>query len=130
MQNFHMNPAMANFTTLEDTATLYDKAMRLWRQYVCALPHQYHLVKYEDLVDNFEGETRRLLEFLTVQWDDAVYDYAEHAKKGRPVHTASYHQVVEPIHRRACGRWRRYAEQLAPVIDLLKPHVEYFGYDL
>ena len=37
--------------------------------------------------------------------------------------------MIEPIYRRSRYRWRRYEEQLAPVIDVLKPYIEYFGYD-
>jgi len=131
MQNFVINNAMASFFTLEDTATLYDKTMCLWRQYVEVLPHAYHVVKYEDLVEDFEGQTRRLLEFLGVDWDQAVHEYAEHARNRRKgwINTASHHQVVQPIYKRARGRWRRYADQLAPIMSLLKPHIEYFGYD-
>ena len=128
MQNFKLNNAMANFFALEDAATLYDKVIRLWRQYVGTLPHAYHLVKYEDLVDDFEGETRRLLRFLGVDWDDSVRHYGDHARQKDWIHTPSYQQVVEPIYKRASGRWQRYAEYIEPVMDLLKPHVEYFGY--
>jgi len=121
MQNFKLNNAMANFFTLEDAATLYDKVIRLWRRYVALLPHAYHLVKYEDLVDDFEGETQRLLRFLDVDWDDSVRHYEDHARQKDWIHTPSYRQVVEPIYKRAVGRWRRYTEYLEPVMDLLRP---------
>jgi len=129
MQNFKMNAAMSNLFALEDTAELYDRVMRLWRQYVEVLPHAHHLVRYEDLIDDFEGETRRLVEFLGLEWHEGVRQYADHASRNRSINTPSYHQVVEPIYKRAVGRWRRYARQLAPVIDVLRPHIEYFGYD-
>jgi tetratricopeptide (TPR) repeat protein len=129
MQNFEMNWAMANFLTLEDTALLYAKAMDLWRQCVRVLPHPYHLVRYEDLVDDFETEVRRLLEFLELDWDDGVRDYAEQARRRGRVNTVSYDQVVRPIYKQARYRWQRYAEYLEPIIGVLKPHIDYFGYE-
>jgi len=128
MQNFKHNEAMANFFTLEDTAGLYDKVFKLWQQYVRVLPHPYHLVRYEDLVDDFETQTRRLLGFIGVPWDDAVRGYHQHAVENRSINTPSYRQVSEPIYKRARFRWRRYAEQLEPIMSVLEPHIEYFGY--
>jgi len=128
MQNFTMNTAMANFLTLEDTASFYVKVMGLWQQYVRVLPHPYHIVRYEDLVDDFEGETRRVLEFLELDWDDAVRGHVEHAQQREGIRTASHDQVVEPIYRRSVYRWKRYARQLAPIMDMLGPFIDYFGY--
>jgi len=128
MQDFKINDAMANFFSIEDAAVLYAKVMSLWQQYRRVLPHSCHVVRYEDLVDDFEGETRRLLEFLGLEWDDAVLDYAGHAAARGRISTPSYDQVTEPIYRRARYRWRRYAEQLQPVMGLLEPFIEYFGY--
>jgi hypothetical protein len=88
----------------------------------------YHVIRYEDLLDDFDGETRRLFEFLDLGWDDRVHRHAEHARS-RTIRTASYHQVVEPLYRRSRYRWRRYAGYLAPVIDVLRPYIEYFGYE-
>ncbi|OHB85874.1 MAG: hypothetical protein A2V98_10680 [Planctomycetes bacterium RBG_16_64_12] len=128
IQDFKLNDGTANFFTLEDTALLYDKVMNLWRQYVRVLPHPYHVVRYEDLVDDPQAETRRLLEFLHLDWDDAIFRYREHAKRRGMIHTPSYGQVTEPIYKRARYRWQRYAEQLRPILGVLKPHIEFFGY--
>ncbi|MBN2476190.1 MAG: tetratricopeptide repeat protein [Pirellulales bacterium] len=128
MQNFGMHSGTVNFFTLENTAAFYDEVMRLWQHYVRVLPIDYHMIRYEDLLDDFEGETRRLLDYLGVGWDESVYRHTEHAKT-RNVRTASYHQVVEPLYRRARYRWQRYAKQLAPVMDVLRPYIEYYGYD-
>ena len=127
MQSFAHDPGTVNFFTLHDAAALYAKVMDLWQHYLRVLPIDYHMVRYEDLLDDFEGETRRLLDYLEVGWDEAVRRHTEHAR-GRTLHTASYHQVVEPLYRRARYRWQRYAEQLAPVMDVLKPYIDYFGY--
>lgn len=127
MQHFTINEAMSVFVTLEDTASLYARVMDFWRECAKRLPIQYHQVRYEDLVEDFEGQTRQLLDFLGVGWDDAVLGYSEHAKK-RVIRTPSYHQVTQPIYKHASYRWKRYAKQMGPVMETLKPFIDYFGY--
>ncbi len=128
MECFNLNASMVNFLTLADATAFYVKVMGLWQQCVQALPLVHHIVRYEDLVDDFEGQMRRLLEFLGVDWDDAVHRYAEHAQQRDAINTPSYHEVTEPIYRRARYRWRRYADELAPYMERLEPFIRYFGY--
>lgn len=128
MQNFAINEAMVTFNTMEDTVALYARVMSMWQDYVSALPLNYHRVRYEDLVANFENEARALLEFLGVEWHERVKNFNEHAKN-RAINTPSYHQVTQPIYQHARFRWTRYAAQLAPVMGTLAPFIEYFGYD-
>lgn len=129
MQNFALNEAMAQFFSLESTAALYAKVMGLWQQYANNLPIKYHRIRYEDLISDFEHETRRLLDFLDVGWDDAVLQHDEHARKRGAVNTPSYHQVTQPIYQHAKYRWKRYAKQLEPVMETLRPYIQYFGYE-
>ncbi len=128
MQHYKINAAMANFFTLEDTAHCYAKVMGLWQKSVRLLPVNYHQFKYESLIDDFEGEVRSLLEFLAVGWDDAIRDYDQHARERGAINTPSYQAVSEPINARARYRWKRYEDQLAPVMDDLAPFIEAFGY--
>ncbi len=128
MQNFVLNGAMSNFLTIESTARLYARVMGLWQDFTRMLPIDYHQVRYEDLVADFEGETRRLLDFLGVGWDDAVREHAQHARK-RNIATPSYHQVTQPIYQHAKYRWKRYAQHLEPVMKTLSPYIKYFGYE-
>ena len=129
MQAFRPNPAMVRFSTLADTAALYAQVMDLWRRYVRVLPLlAVHAVRYEDLVADLEGEARRVLAFLGLPWDDAILEYAERAR-GRVLTTPSYHQVVRPIYTTSVGRWARYRNQLDPLLPLLGPSIEAFGYD-
>ncbi len=128
MQYFEANDALVNFFTLEDTATLYAKVMGLWERYLRVLPLRHYVIRYEDVVADFESETRHLLDFLGIEWDDRVLDYAEHAQDRGIISTPSYHQVAEPIYRRARYRWKRYAAQLNPVMDRLNPYIDSFGY--
>lgn len=128
MQHFAVNDANNSFFTLESTAQVYARVMGLWQKYVSTLPLDYHRIRYEDLVTNFEQETRALLDFLDVGWDDAVLGYTEHAKKRGAINTPSYHQVTQPIYQHAKYRWKRYAKEFDPVMETLNPFIEYFGY--
>lgn len=128
MQNFEIGSAMANFFTLEDAANLYAKTMNLWRKYTELLPLGYHVVKYEDFVGDYETQTRALLKFLDVEWNDSVLQYTEHAKRRARIATVSYDQVIEPIYQRAQFRWKRYQDEIGASLDGLKPLAEAFGY--
>jgi hypothetical protein len=127
MQAFKPNAAMVHFGDLADTARFYASVMGLWRRYAEVLPLEVLTTRYEDLVTDFEAETRRILAFLELPWDDSVLTYAERAKS-RAIATPSYHQVVQPIYARSVGRWRNYREQMADVLPLLRPFVDVFGY--
>ena len=127
MQAMKPNAAMVLFDSLASTARFYAQVMGLWLRYREVLPLSVRTVRYEDLVADLPGETRRILEFLWLPWDDAVLGYAEHAKQ-RAIATPSYHQVVQPIYRRSVGRWRNYADAFTGVLPILQPFIEAFGY--
>jgi len=120
---------MTAFTNLEDTAATYAAVMNLWQEFTEHLPLRYHMIRYEDLVENLEGEARRLLEALDIEWSDTVLGHVEHAKSRGTISTPSYHQVTQPIYKTAKYRWKRYARELEPVMATLKPFIERFGYD-
>lgn len=102
---------------LEDIAhhiLFYRRCMQHWR---AALPAGKLLeLRYEDLVADPKEHARAVLAHIGLPWHDAVLTPEATA---RPVLTSSRFQVQEPIHRRAAGRWRAYARQLAPLTRLL-----------
>lgn len=127
MQTFTLNEAMRHFQSLDETARYYAAVMDVGAASAARLQGQVHRIRYEDVVADTEGAARRLLEFLGLPWDSSVLDFQRTARAKR-ISTPSYHQVVEPIYTRARERWRRYENQLAPVLPLLQPFVERFGY--
>jgi tetratricopeptide (TPR) repeat protein len=129
MQGFDLNPAMSNFLDLEDSARLYDRIMTLWTRSREFLPLDVHTVRYEALVEDMEKELRPLIAFLGLEWDEKVLDHRGTAKKRGTIITPSYAQVAEPIYKRASGRWERYREQIEPVLPILAPWAERFGYE-
>jgi tetratricopeptide (TPR) repeat protein len=95
---------------LDDTATYYkafDKLLAHWRD---ALPEdRFTEVHYEDIVHAQEKETRRLLSFCDLPWDEACLRFHENAA---PVSTASSVQVRQPLYSGSIGRWRKYGDSL------------------
>jgi len=128
MQNFEIGSAMASFFTLKDAAHLYAKVMTLWRRYEQALPLDCHVVKYEDFVDDYEGQSRLLLEFLGSDWREAMSDYTVESKRRARIATVSYDQVVQPIYKRARYRWERYRNEIGTSLDSLESFVNSLGY--
>ena len=115
-QNFFV-PHMAWTDTLESCATRARQIERLldhWRQ---VLPVPFLEVQYETLVGDLEGQTRRLIGYLGVEWDPACLDF--HTTQ-RPVMTASDWQVRQPLYATSVGKWRHYREHLGPLLQALQ----------
>lgn len=130
MQNFAANESMASFFTLEDTVATYVAVMGAWQKYVRQLPLNYHRIRYEDLISNFEPVVAGTLAFLNLPWDEAVLRHTEHAARKTVINTPSYHQVTQPIYQTAKYRWERYREFLAPYLPTLQQFIEYFEYEM
>ena len=128
MQNFQPNDSMVNFFELEDTAHFYDRVMTIWNRYTKLLPLDRHTLCYENLIADFEGEARRLFNFLNVEFDERVLDFQATAKGRSGIKTPSYRQVTEGLYTHARYRWERYWHHLEPVLPILAPWVRYYGY--
>ena len=97
---------------LRDIGLYYASFERLMRHWDEVLPGRVLRVRYEDLVQNQEPETRRLLDFCGLHWDGACLEFQENAAA---VATASAVQVRSKLYATSIGRWRRYARHLAPL---------------
>lgn len=92
----------------------YQRLMAHWHD---ALPEGVILdIPYEELVENQELHTRRLLDFCNLSWDDACLAFH---KTERPVHTASAMQVRQPIYTQSIGKWQNEVDYLRPLLDAL-----------
>lgn len=92
----------------------YDELMAHWRDILP--PGSFYDLDYEKLVADQEGETRKLLDFCGLEWDEAVLQF--HRTK-RVVRTASSYQVKRPLYSSSVGRWRPSADQLKPLLTEL-----------
>ncbi|WP_323762699.1 tetratricopeptide repeat-containing sulfotransferase family protein [Maricaulis sp.] len=103
---------------LADCARYYLYFDRLRAHWAESLPaDRYTEVAYEDIVGDLEGEARRLIDHCGLDWDPACLDF--HNQAGS-VATASSVQVRQPLYSSSIGRWKRHAEALQPVQDILR----------
>jgi hypothetical protein len=85
----------------------YSELMTHWRS---VLPPGAMLdISHENVVDDLEGQARRLLDYCGLPWDDRCLEFH---KTSRPVRTASAAQVRQPLFRTSLQRWRRYKAEL------------------
>jgi tetratricopeptide (TPR) repeat protein len=91
----------------------YERLMAFWR---ARLSIPMLEISYERLVADLEGESRRLVDFLGLEWDPACLEF--HRSK-RMVQTASHDQVRQPIYTRSVGRWRHYERHIGPLREAL-----------
>jgi tetratricopeptide (TPR) repeat protein len=109
--------AALNFTMdLSDLAHHYREHERLMAHWRAVLPPGTILdVPYAELVADQEGWTRRILDFIGLEWDPRCLDF--HSTK-RAVVTASYWQVRQRIYNDSVQRWRNYRKFIGPLLDL------------
>jgi tetratricopeptide (TPR) repeat protein len=112
-------------SSLESTAKHYRQVMEMLDHYRATLQPRYLEIHYEDLVDDQEAVTRQVLEFIGAPWDEACL---EHYKSKRVIRTASYEQVTRKVYRSSLHRYRNYADAVEPLIPILEPVMERFGY--
>ena len=128
MQNFLLNNAMTNFLNLEDSAKLYNQVMILWELYNNKLKINFHMIRYEDLIDNFETEVKKLLNYLGVDWSNKVTEFYKTSKKRGMLNTPSYNQVSQPLYTKSIGRWKNYQDQFQDISPILDKWIQKFSY--
>jgi len=125
-RRFRMNAAMFEFLKLTGAAQYYDKTMRLANVYRQLLPLGIYRVRHEDVVADFDGEIKKILDFVGADWNPAVSDFSERAKAKRI--TPSDPQLARGLNANGIGQWRNYQSQLSPVLGVLEPWAREFGY--
>jgi hypothetical protein len=81
-------------------------------------------VRYEDVVEDLEGQARRVLDYCGLAWDGACLNFH---RAQRPIKTASAAQVRRPLYQSSVGRWRVHAERLLPLLAALGPDLQLDG---
>ncbi|MFT5141055.1 MAG: tetratricopeptide (TPR) repeat protein [Lysobacterales bacterium] len=99
----------------------YRSMMRHWDE---VLPGRVLEVRYEELVNNQEEQTRRLLEYCGLPFEESCLRFYE---TERAVRTASSEQVRQPIFSTSVNHWRNFRTELAPLIEMLGDELE--GWD-
>jgi tetratricopeptide (TPR) repeat protein len=102
--------------SVEDIARYYRSYLELMRHWNAVLPGKVLRVCYEDVIDDLEGNVRRILEFCGLEFEPACLEFY---KTERSIQTASSEQVRQPIFREGLFQWRNYEPWLGPLQDAL-----------
>jgi tetratricopeptide (TPR) repeat protein len=110
------SPLMNYTMDLSDLAHYYNEHRRLMAHWRSVLPPETVLdVPYAELVVDQEQWTRRILEFVGLQWDTRCLEFHRTA---RAVTTASTWQVRQKIYGTSVARWHNYKKSIAPLLEL------------
>ena len=98
--------------SIEDIARYYRSYVELMRHWDQVLPGKVLRVQHEDVVEDLEGNVRRLLEFCGLEFEPACLEFY---KNQRSVRTASSEQVRRPIYKEGLDQWRNFEPWLGPL---------------
>ena len=104
--------------SVEDIARYYRMYVELMAHWDAALPGRVLRIQHETVVDDLEGNVRRILDFCGLDFEPACVDFH---KTQRTVHSASSEQVRRPIYREGVDQWRHYEPWLGPLKSALGP---------
>lgn len=102
---------------LSELGHYYSDYVRLMQHWRNVLPAGSFLeVQYESIVAEQEIQSRRIIDFCGLDWNDACLDFY---KNKRTIGTASKTQVRQPVYKSSVERWRSYEKFLGPLLDAL-----------
>ena len=108
---------------LAEAGNYYNSYVKLMNHWNKVLPNRILRVNNEDIIDDLEGQVKRMLDFLELPFEESCIKFYE---TDRSVRTASSEQVRKPINKSGMDRWKPYAKNLKTLVDnldedLLKP---------
>ncbi len=113
----HFTPkTLAYAVDLRLLARVHKLHMRIMREWIDRLEYPILEVPYESLVNDPEPWSRKIIDFVGLDFDDACLRFHE---SGRVALTHSYEQIRRPIYKTAMGRWKNYERHLAPLLEEL-----------
>ena len=101
---------------LKEAGSYYNSYVKLMNHWDKVLPGKILKVNNEDVIEDLEGQVKRLLRFIDVPYEENCITFHE---TERLVRTASSEQVRQPINKKGIGRWKPYAKYLKPLIETL-----------
>jgi tetratricopeptide (TPR) repeat protein len=100
--------------SISDISRYYRTYLELMRHWDAVLPGRILRVWYEDVVEDLEGNVKRILDFCGLEFEPACVQFH---KTKRAVPTASSEQVRQPIFRDGLFQWKNYEPWLGPLKD-------------
>jgi len=109
--------------SMEDIARYYRTYLELMRHWDRVLPGRVLRVLHEDLVDDLEGNVRRVLDFCGLPFESRCLEFH---KTERSVRTASSEQVRQPLYREGLDQWKRFEPWLSPLANALGDALDHY----
>ena len=101
---------------LAEAGSYYNSYIKLMDHWDKVLPNKILRVNNEDVIDDLEGQVKRMLDYLELPFEEECISFH---KTNRSVRTASSEQVRKPVNKDGMGRWKPYAKNLKPLLDSL-----------
>lgn len=129
MQNFRSNNELTQcFTSIKSIGLTYNNLMTLWTNVITVSDLNFYYLCYENLVDDFENETKKLIDFVGFNWSNKYLKFYKKTKSRGMIHTPSYNQVNKPIHSNRKFRFLNYSKHVAQLTNKIASWVNYFKY--
>ena len=101
---------------LAEAGSYYKSYVKLMNHWDKVLPGKILRVNNEDIIDDLEGQVKRMLDYLEIPFEEECITFYE---TNRSVRTASSEQVRRPINKEGQERWKPYSKYLKPLVDSL-----------
>jgi len=98
---------------LVDFFNLYELSMKNWQK---IFKNEIYNCNYEKMVNNLEDETRKVLSYCELKWDENVLNFH---KNKRRVMTVSSAQIREKIYSKSINSWKNYKNELKDLFEKL-----------
>ncbi len=128
-QHFVNNREMNHLLTIEQCFQRYKQVFDLFSTYREHFDLNMHIVKYEELISDYDNVINAVFDFLGVTPTESYEGFYEHAKSLR-ILTPSFDQVRKPIYQSSDGKWKHYENYLKPYMPIVQSYVEQFGYSV
>ena len=87
-----------------------------------------HHIKYENIVDNFEYEISKLLQYFNLEWENNLSNFHKTAIKSGRIKTKSYSQVSQKLYKTSVYRWQNYESKLVKEYSIVETWMTRFNY--
>ena len=114
--NYFPSKTMGFSFNLEAIGEYYNQYENLMKHWESLYPEKIYHLKYEDFVNDFEIEVKKLISYLNINWENAINEFYENP---RVVMTASNMQVRNPIYKGSSEEWKSYKNFLKPAMKIL-----------
>lgn len=127
-RRFVINSDTFEFLLLEDCARFYAGVMGLAEEYRRKLPVRLHMHRYEDMIVDFDATVRAVCEFIGISWSADMREFRSSIEGNIDRNSQSKQQLSQGLYTGAVGQWRRFENELNPILPILQPWIERFGY--